>query len=107
MTGLALAAPPDWMADATCATIGPDDTLWFPPDRPGPADRASIRTAKAICAICPSRAPCAAYALAAEQPSGLGPTGDRTGYQRRHGIYGGLTPGERHRMAGEAARAAR
>lgn len=45
--------------------------------------------AKAICARCPVRAECLAVAMFFERDA-----------LRRHGVWGGLTPGERERLAG-------
>lgn len=63
----------DWRDQALCTLADPD--LWFP--EPG----ASPRTAKLICGWCPAREKCLAWALDTREP---------------YGIYGGLTPLERH-----------
>jgi len=69
---LTVTTPPAWMAAAVCAGVDPE--VFFPED----AD--STREAKAVCARCPVRAACVAYALA---------TGER------FGIWGGLNEAER------------
>ena len=73
---------PEWMADAVCAQTDPE--LWFP-ERGEPA-----HAARAICATCPVRERCLAWAMAQE--------GDLP-RAYRHGIWGGTTPGERVAMA--------
>ncbi len=69
-------APSQWREQALCAQADPD--LWFP--EPGE----SARTAKLICDWCPVRGECLEWALAAGEP---------------YGIYGGLTPLERHTLS--------
>lgn len=61
-----------WMADALCAQTDPDA---FFPDKGEPN-----HAAKAVCAACPVRSDCLAYAL------------DR---DERYGIWGGLSAVER------------
>jgi WhiB family transcriptional regulator, redox-sensing transcriptional regulator len=61
-----------WMADGLCAQTDPDA---FFPDR-----GESPRPAKSVCAACPVRAECAAYALERGE---------------RFGIWGGLSERER------------
>jgi WhiB family transcriptional regulator, redox-sensing transcriptional regulator len=77
-----------WHARGAC---GPETAhLFYGPDaQPGTRQRqearaqrqARVAAAKAICARCPVIAQCRAYALDANEP---------------HGIWGGLTEGERH-----------
>ena len=73
-------APPSpsqpWMHEAEC--VGSWE-LFYPDHDPGPAKR--------ICCACRVRGQCLAYAL-------------RTG--ERHGIWGGMTPGERRHRARRA-----
>ncbi len=71
-------APLAWMDAAACAEADPD--LWHP--TPG----ASGRPAVTICGGCPVRTPCLQYALDHERTWGSS------------GIYGGLTPDQRHRL---------
>ncbi len=72
LPGLARARPPAWAERALCAQADPD--LWFP-------DRGdSARPAQKVCARCPVRVPCLAYALAIGEPNG---------------IWGGLTSRQR------------
>ncbi len=65
----------DWARQAACR--GADTTMWFPEPRQ-PAD-----AAKAVCASCPVRDECLAYALASRQ---------------RFGVWGGLSEQERRRL---------
>ncbi len=65
-----------WRDQALCAQADPD--LWFP--EPGE----SARTAKLICGWCPVRAECLGWAVETNEP---------------YGIYGGLTPLERHALS--------
>ena len=68
-----------WAARALCAQV---DTELFFPGR-GEANR----EAKAVCARCAVRAPCAAFAVATGQA----------------GVWGGLSARERRELAGKAA----
>jgi WhiB family redox-sensing transcriptional regulator len=52
-----------WMRDASCAQIGCDDDLWFQPGPNPVADR--------VCAECPIRAECLAYAVAIPSLEGV------------------------------------
>jgi hypothetical protein len=61
-----------WMADSACLSSDPE--LWF---STRPTEQAA---AKAICASCPVREPCLAYALRIREP---------------HGIWGGMSESER------------
>lgn len=72
--------PLAWMDDAACAHIGTEQ--WFP------AKGAPSRPAKKICAACPVREQCLAYALE---------------NNIHDGIYGGLSPVERRRLRKDAA----
>jgi WhiB family redox-sensing transcriptional regulator len=77
-----LLTPEPWMQDAACAQTDPD--MFFPT----PGDHAS--EARAVCAVCPVRDECLAYAL-------------RTG--QRIGIWGGMSAAERSRIGAEPTRA--
>jgi WhiB family redox-sensing transcriptional regulator len=66
--------PGAWAESAACAQVDPD--LWFPDQ----GQRSQHREAKAICAACPVRAECLAYAV---------------GRGEVHGIWGGLDYTER------------
>ena len=87
----------EWREKAACApfvTAGID--LWFPGEheRPDARDR-RVQDAKDVCAGCPVRDACLAYAM------------DREGSRHAHlrgGIYGGLTPEERASIARAARR---
>ncbi len=62
-----------WAARALCAGVDPE--AFFPP-----GDDAATE-ARAICAVCPVRGQCLAYAVTADEP---------------FGIWGGLDPRQRH-----------
>lgn len=69
--------------------------------RPGTHGKAGARIetvpfaeAKAICALCPVREACLRYAMECEEGAGL---------QGRYGVFGGLSPEERHKLAGGSA----
>lgn len=77
--------PGPWVAEALCAQVGGDG--WFP-DRAAPGSESlsnpvSVDDAKAVCARCPVRQQCLAYAL----------DNDET-----YGIWGGLSPRERRTL---------
>lgn len=63
---------PEWMDSAACASVDPE--LWFPERGSNP------RRAKRICADCPVRAQCLAFAVE---------------HHIDYGIWGGLTEHER------------
>lgn len=69
MSALGRFVPEPWMADGLCAQTDPD--LFFP-ELGG-----SAREAKAICAACPVRARCLAYALEHQERGIWGGTSDR------------------------------
>jgi WhiB family redox-sensing transcriptional regulator len=72
----------EWMEDAACRGKGPD--RWFPAQRGETrrgAGRRAFAKARAVCALCPVRVDCLAYA-------------EKLGEE--HGMWGGLTPDERH-----------
>lgn len=64
-----------WMDDALCTQVDPE--AFFPPKG------GSNRDAKKLCAECPVRAECLAYALENDE---------------RFGIWGGLSPRDRRRL---------
>jgi hypothetical protein len=75
---------PAWIDDSLCSKVGsPED--WFPP--PQATDEAYAEPI-AVCNRCPVR-------LDLE----LREDGDPLGHRSRFGIYGGLRPAERHRLA--------
>lgn len=78
--------PGDWADQASCRDSGWPDA-WFP-EKTGTVSAASSSYAKSVCSGCPVRADCLEYALRHE--SGV----------YRWGIYGGLSPRQRHRLAG-------
>lgn len=76
-----------WHLLAACRDEDPD--LFFP-EREDASDAGSYLAARMICNRCPVRAECLATALAEERGRGA---------SYRHGMFGGLTPGERARRA--------
>jgi WhiB family redox-sensing transcriptional regulator len=74
----------DWFADAACRDV--DTAVFFP------KSEADAGQAKAICATCPVREACLEYALATRPAEG---------------IFGGMTPTERHRLIRRRQKAAR
>ena len=70
-----MTAAVDWQESAVCRSVDPD--LFFP-EQAGPSHEA-----KRVCAACPVRIECLAYALA---------------HRDRYGIWGGLTARERRRL---------
>jgi Transcription factor WhiB len=77
-----------WRNRAAC--LAEDLDVFFPP--PGPTALAAVAKARAICARCPVRAACLAYAQ------------DNT---ITYGVWGGLTPEERRRQRRGQAEARR
>src|ERR671921_1881195 len=75
----------DWQLRAACR--GPQAAVFFPPSHFERKDEKAEREsrAKAICATCPVRQPCLAYALQIREP---------------HGIWGGLNEAERRQLLG-------
>jgi WhiB family transcriptional regulator, redox-sensing transcriptional regulator len=78
-----LPSRPAWWAEAACR--GRPDLNWFPDRGQAPAAAA----AKAICAGCPSAAPCLAFAI--EEHIDIG-------------VWGGMSASERRRARGGAVR---
>ncbi len=74
----------DWFDDAACRDV--DTDVFFP------TSDAHAEEAKAICAACPVREECLEHALATRPAEG---------------VWGGLTPIERHRMIRRRQKAAR
>lgn len=72
--------PEPWMAEALCAQTDPEA---FFPEKGG-----STRDAKALCAECPVRVQCLAFALANDE---------------HYGIWGGLAPKARRALKVGAA----
>jgi hypothetical protein len=82
---------PAWIDDSLCSKVGsPED--WFPSEQ---APRAAYEEPIAVCNRCDVRLKCLQWALEME----LREDGDPLGRRARFGIYGGLTPGQRHRLA--------
>jgi WhiB family redox-sensing transcriptional regulator len=73
-----------WQDKAACR--GPHTSLFFPPAHFERKDDKEAREsqAKSICATCPVRKPCLAYALRIREP---------------HGIWGGLNEVERRALS--------
>ena len=74
----------DWFDDASCQ--GVDTDVFFP------ASEAQAGAAKEICASCPVREECLQFALDTRPADG---------------VWGGLTPTERHRLIRRRQKAAR
>lgn len=74
----------DWQADAACR--GTDTDVFFPRSDDDAGE------AKAICAGCPVGEACLEWAITTRQPEG---------------VFGGLTPTERHRVVRRRQKAAR
>lgn len=74
----------DWQDEAACR--GSDTSVFFP------ASEADAGEAKAVCATCPVAEACLEYAISTRQPDG---------------VWGGLTPTERHRLIRRRQKAAR
>lgn len=72
-----------WQEDGACNDYHPN---LFYPDRPG--KKSSYDQARRICDSCPVKDLCLEYALDIEDGS----------YANRHGMFGGLTPQERHHL---------
>jgi WhiB family redox-sensing transcriptional regulator len=72
----------DWMSDAVCTEYDPD--TWFPT----PGDNISVQKVKEICAGCPVRLECLAYAI-------------DNGFDE--GVFGGMTPKQRNRHRARGA----
>lgn len=92
--------PPLWAERAACS--GLDTDIWFPTrytHETSPENRhkhlrnCAVCLAVRICATCPVIRDCYAYAVSAEHGVGAA---------SRHGVYAGLTPGERWRAERDA-----
>jgi WhiB family redox-sensing transcriptional regulator len=77
-----------WLRDAACSDEDPE--LFFPVGESGPA-KAQLERAKAVCARCPVRERCLAWALESGQNSG---------------VWGGTHAEERRRLYRSASRRA-
>jgi ribosomal protein S21 len=92
-----LTPPPAWSRQATCADpayADHRDELWYAL----PKERDAVNEAKTICNGCPVRQACLEDAMKAEGGAG---------HSNRHGIRGGLTPSQRHRLYEELRRRAK
>ena len=78
----------DWWSRAACQSVDPD--LFFPISASG-RSLEQVTAAKAICAACPVRRECLAFALITGQA---------------HGVWGSLTQEERQQGAGVGERGA-
>lgn len=77
------ASPAAWTADAAC--VGTPPEAWFP----GVGEPVTLL--RRICRDCPVRTECLNLAMRAENT--------HVGRDHRHGVYGGLSPAERHALA--------
>lgn len=78
----------DWRAFAACRDVDPE--LFYPAAESGPIYDAQVAAAKAVCAGCPVREACAAFALVALP----------------YGIAGGMTERERRGLRVDPSRPA-
>lgn len=78
---------PSWMGRAACRDVDPE--LFYATAEHGPLLEEQTAAAKAVCAGCPVRAECLAWALE----------------RLPHGVAGGLTEHERRRLAAARRRA--
>lgn len=81
---LAFAPAEPWMSESLCAQTDPET---FFPEKGG-----TTRLAKRVCAACPVREECLAYAV---------------DNQERHGIWGGLSERERRKLTPQSRRICR
>lgn len=79
--------PPAWTERAACVGVA-DPDMFFPIGEMHPT------AALTICAACPVRNDCLAWTLSVEAGKSL---------YERHGVFGGLTPLERVKLAGATA----
>jgi WhiB family redox-sensing transcriptional regulator len=82
-----LAAFWSWRLHAACRGVD-TELFYFPEGERGLARASRERAARAICTICPVKAPCAAYALQ---------------HHERYGVWGGLTESDRASRWSQAA----
>lgn len=68
--------PTAWQRQALCAQVGPLDEHFYP------TKGGSTRAAKRLCQGCPVVSACLEWALTTDEP---------------HGVWGGMSPGERER----------
>lgn len=78
----------DWRDLGLCRESDPD--LWFA-DGSSAAEVSDTEYAKSVCAVCPSRVPCASWALEYPRPIA--------------GVWGGLTEAERRAIKRSETRA--
>ncbi|MEU7219930.1 WhiB family transcriptional regulator [Nocardia iowensis] len=78
----------DWQMRGSCRTEDPA-VFYHPDGERGKARLARAKRAKEICRTCPVLAQCRGYALKTREP---------------HGIWGGLSEEERHRIAARTKR---
>lgn len=77
----------DWMLDAACVGI---PTEMFYPEQSVSAQTVEVKALVGICFTCPVQRECLEQALLLE--------GD-AGRRNRHGIWGGKTPNQRHKIS--------
>ncbi|MEX7470157.1 WhiB family transcriptional regulator [Mycobacterium adipatum] len=70
-----------WIEQALCREVGPDDFF------PCPGETRKTIAAKRVCGLCEVRQECLEYAVTNGE---------------RFGVWGGLSPGERHRLGWSA-----
>lgn len=73
-----------WWREAACVDLDPE--MFFP----APSQRSRIRRAVAVCCSCPVVDECLRSALRMET---------KRSAENRHGVWGGLTPEQRYKLA--------
>ena len=79
------AGPDPWRSLGLCLDADPD--LFFPDGEAGPAARAQIAEAKAVCAVCPVLVECREFELT--------PVANRLPRNAGYGVFAGMTAQER------------
>jgi WhiB family transcriptional regulator, redox-sensing transcriptional regulator len=79
-----------WRDDAACK--GADTDLFHPPFQSGGKTAGAVAYAKSFCGRCTVRQDCLGFALRVDRDFGVMP-----------GVWGGMTPGERARLAARRA----
>ena len=88
----------DWRAEAVCATVDPE--IFYPTEHAGrPRTDGAVdpyEAARGVCAVCPVKEECLAFGSAMDDQ-----------FHHRSGMFGGMSPDERARMAARSRRGAR
>ena len=83
----------DWRLEAVCATVDPE--VFFPVEhgRPRLDGADPYEAARGVCAVCPVKEECLAFGSAMDDQ-----------FHHRSGMFGGMSPDERARMAARSRR---